>query len=618
MVPTNQLRTSHRQKKEKFNIKHVFISLMGLPRILRLVWSASASLTIYTAIMSFIRGITPAVTATITQLLLESVLIAIKQRSFEPILLPVCLQLAVNLLDRLFTKLSTISQQLLQDRASNYVQYMVLEKSNALDLSFFEDATFYDKLREITQEAVYKPATMISQVSDLFRMAVTMFSMLFLLAHLAWWLVLVALVVPIPSFISNAMYGWKEYILARQQSPDRRRQAYFMQVMTFDQFNKEVKLFNIGDFLLKRYQELTEKLYTDNKNILIRQTVFSLLWSVITIIASGGIYFYIALQAASGRISLGQLTKYITASNQSGQSFQSVLDSLSDIYESNLFVNVLFEFMEYESHIVSPENPVPFHADASHPQCLDIEFRNVSFTYPGRKQAALKNMSFIIRTGETIALVGRNGVGKTTLVKLLTRLYDPDEGMILINGHDVKEYDIEELRKLIGVVFQDYARYQMTAQENIGIGSIDDINNRQMIVNAAQKSGVDVAIDRLSNGYDTPLGRLFEKGVELSGGEWQKIALARAFMRDAQILILDEPTSALDAQAEYDVFKRFSSLANGKTTIFISHRFSTVRLADRIFVIEDGEIIEAGTHQDLMSLDGRYAELFLLQAEAYR
>jgi ATP-binding cassette subfamily B protein len=314
---------------------------------------------------------------------------------------------------------------------------------------------------------------------------------------------------------------------------------------------------------------------------------------------------------------------YTQTAVQVGQNFQGLLNGISSTYENTLYVNTLFEFLEYQPGIMSPPNPQPVDPPLE-AEGLDIEFRDVSFTYPGKDaetQAALKRVSFTIHAGEAIALVGRNGAGKTTLVKLLTRLYEPDEGEILIGGRNIKEYDLKELRAQVGVIFQDYVNYYMTAQENIGVGRVDKIESRELVISAARKSGASAVIEKLPQGYDTMLGRWFKDlkdSTQLSGGEWQKIALARAFMRDARILVLDEPTSALDAQAEYEVFTKFRELTKGKTAVFISHRFSTVRLADRIYVIENGSIIESGSHQELITLDGRYAQLFNLQAEAYR
>ena len=406
----------------------------------------------------------------------------------------------------------------------------------------------------------------------------------------------------------------------RRQSPERRVMQYFNMLMTTDTYNKEVKLFNLGNFFIQQFRKLANKFYEENKSILVKRYSMNFVWTAMTVAANSAIYIYVALQAVAGRIQLGGLLLYTQSAVQAGQSFQSLLSGISDTYDNNLYVGTLFEFLEYEPRIVSPPEPAPVEA-APHVRGLDIEFRDVSFTYPGKDpetQAALKHVSFTIKAGEAIALVGRNGAGKTTLVKLLTRLYDPDDGEILIGGRNIKEYDLKELRAQVGVIFQDYVNYYMSARENIGVGRIDEIENNDLVKSSARKSGANAVIERLPAGYDTMLGRWFKDGTQLSGGEWQKVALARAFMRDARILILDEPTSSLDAQAEYEVFEHFKALTEGKTAIFISHRFSTVRLADRIFVIEHGSMLESGSHEELMALDGRYAELFSLQAEAYR
>jgi ATP-binding cassette, subfamily B, bacterial len=610
------LRNRSNQPRENFQLGHVFASVKTLPRIARLVWTSSPHLTFWSAILCLGRGVTPALSATITQVLFDSVLLGIRQQSITPIWLPVCLQLGVNLIDRTFLRVGFVLQQLLQDRVGEHVQELVLSKANTLDMSQFENAEYYDTLRHAIEEASYRPASMITQTFDLVRTFITLCSMLFLISHLAWWLVAVALVIPVPSFIASSRYGWKDYLLARRQSPEKRMQNYQTQLLTVDQYIKEIKLFNLGDFLLERFKRSAEKLYDENKRMLLPRATTGLFWALLTISANSIIYLYIALQAVMRHITFGQLSKYVTASNSAGQSFQSVLDGFTDTYENSLFVNLLFEFLEYEPKIVSPTQPASLDV-SSEGHGLDIEFRNVSFTYPGKVHPALNQVSFTLHAGETGALVGSNGAGKTTLVKLLSRLYDPDEGEILIGGRNVKEYDLVELREHIGVIFQDFVRYQMTANDNIGIGRVAHIENREQVTMAAHKGGADKAIAQLADGYDSMLGHWFEKGVELSGGQWQRVALARAFMRNAPILILDEPTSALDAQAEYDIFTRFRSLTESKTAIFISHRFSTVRLADRIFVLEQGAIRESGSHEELMALGGRYAELFNLQASAY-
>ncbi len=613
-------RREQQRPDEGFKLRQVFEAFTSLPRVLRLVWSTHALFTAALGLLSIAQGFMPAISVVITRYVIDGVVYGIIHHTFSHIWLPVGLQLAAGLISNLLSTLSNTVQQLLQERVSNRVQFLVLEKSNTLDLAFFENPEFYDKLRNATDQSTYQPTSMVSQTFGLVQTLVTLFSMLFLLLGLAWWLAIIALIVPIPSFIASSRYGWRGYQLMRRQSPERRLMAYFNQLMTTDRYTKEIKLFDLGDHFIERFKQLANKFYEEKKSILLRRYMTGFLWSSITVAANSGIYLYVAFQAVMGRITLGQLTLYTQTALQTGSNFQSLLNGISSTYETNLYVSTLFEFLEYEPKLVSPEHPQPVDP-SSDKQGLDIEFRNVSFTYPDKDpetQAALRNVSFTVRAGESIALVGSNGAGKTTIVKLLTRLYDPDEGEILIGGHNIREYDLKELREHVGVIFQDYVTYYLSARENIGVGRIAEMDNELMVAGAAKKSGADRVIEGLPQGYETTLGRWFEKGAQLSGGEWQKIALARAFMRDASILILDEPTSSLDAQAEYEVFARFRILTQGKTAIFISHRFSTVRLADRIIVLEHGRIIENGSHQELIQLEGRYAELFNLQAEAYR
>ncbi|MGI9056983.1 MAG: ABC transporter ATP-binding protein [Ktedonobacteraceae bacterium] len=603
-------------------MKQVVGAFTSLPRVLRLVWSTSALLTVFMGVLSLLQGFTPALSVWITGLVIDSVVLGIRIHSTSPIWFPVSLQLAIVLISNLLSTLSNIVQQLLQEKVSNRVQLLILEKADTLDLAFFENPEFYDKMRQAADQSTYQPVSMISQTFSLFQTTVTMLSMIFLLLQLSWWLAIVALIVPIPAFFSSIHYGWRGFQRKRWQSPERRVMDYFNRLMTVDTYNKEIKLFTLGNFFVTQFKRLANKLYEEDKEIIVRRYLINFLWSALTGVANSAIYLYVALQVvlSLGRISLGSLSRYTQAAVQAGQSFQGLLSGISSTYENNLYVNTLFEFLEYKPEIVSPPKPQPL-AKAKGSKGLDIEFRNVSFTYPGKDaetHAALKNVSFTIHAGEAIAVVGRNGAGKTTIVKLLTRLYDPDEGEILIDGRNIKEYDLQELRGHVGVIFQDYVTYFLSARENIGVGRVNEIDNQELVSSAAKKSGASEVIEGLAEGYDTMLGRWFNKGTQLSGGEWQKIALARAFIRDAGILVLDEPTSALDARAEYEVFTHFRTLTGGRTTVFISHRFSTVRLADRIFVIEHGNIIECGSHKELMQLDGHYAELFNLQAEAYR
>jgi ATP-binding cassette subfamily B protein len=619
---TSRERSQKEQDDEQFQIRKVFLAFTELPRVIRLVWSTSYSLTIIMALLSLVSGFLPAMSVWITRGVVDSVIVAAfsPAHNLEPVWFFVIAQLLVGLAQSLLSTLSNISQQLLQERVGNRVQAMILEKANTLDLAFFEDSEFYDKLRNASDESTYKPMQMIAQLFDFVKTTVTLFSMLALLLNLAWWLAVVALLAPIPAFISSSRYGWRGYLKMRRQSPERRRMLYLNRLMTVDTYNKEIKLFNLGRFFIKQYKDVAEELYQQDKKIVVRRYLSGFGWGSLSNLANSAIYIYVAFRAVQRVITIGSLTMYTQAAMQVGSSFQGILGDLSGIYENNLFVSTLYEFLEYQPRIVSPSNPRPLERDHATPG-LDVEFRDVSFTYPGKDpetEAALRHVSFTIKAGEAIALVGRNGAGKTTLVKLLTRLYDPDEGQILIGGRDIREYDVEELRRVIGVIFQDYVTYYMSARENIGVGNVEKIENLDLVESAAQKSGASSVIAKLPDGYSTMLGRWFKDGFQLSGGEWQKVALARAFMREAPILVLDEPTSSLDAQAEYEIFTKFRLLTEGRTAVFISHRFSTVRLADRIFVIEQGVIKESGSHAELIALNGRYAELFNLQAEAYR
>jgi ATP-binding cassette subfamily B protein len=602
---------------KEFNLREICTTFVCLPRVLRLIWDASPSLVMGMAFIMLLQGVTPLATVIIARLLIDGALQGIMYGTIQPVVLPAILQLVVNLINRFCMRLHATLQILLNHRLSDHMTLLILRKASTLDLTFFENAEFYDRLTRARQEVINKPLLLIVQLFSLGSSLVTTIVMLGLLFQLSWWLALVALVVPIPSFLADSRYGLRNYWRALWQSPRKRQQLYIVDLLTTDTYNKEIKQFNLTHFFTERYHVLSDQMYQEDKQLQAKHICISLLWSLLPMLASAGLYFYVAFQAIQRRISLGALTQYTIAINEVSRNCQGMLDSLSEIYEYHLFINTLFDFLAYEPQIVAPAHPAHLEIPVG-TEGLDIEFHNVSFTYPGKSEPVLKNISFTLHAGESVALVGQNGVGKTTLVKLLTRLYNPDEGEILIGGCNIKEYDPHELREQIGVIFQDYVKYHMTAGENIGIGRVTEIENHTLVDSAARKSGADRIIARLDKGYDAMLGRRFEQGVDLSGGEWQKLALARAFMRDTPILILDEPTSALDAQAEYDIFQSFRHLTAGRTVIFVSHRFSTVRLADRIFVIEQGHIIESGSHQELLDLRGKYTELFNLQAEAYR
>lgn len=448
------------REEEQFEFKKVFLAFRELPRVIRLVWETNRLMTISMALISVISGFLPAVSVWVTRGVVDSVVTAAfsSQHDMHMVWFFVVAQLLVGLLQSFFGTISNIVQQLLQERIGNRVQSMILRKANTLDLAFFEDADFYDKLRNATDESVYKPMQMVSQLFDFVKTVVTLFSMLGILLSLAWWLAVIALLMPIPAFISSSRYGWRGYRKMRHQSPERRRMLYLIRLMTTDTYNKEIKLFNLGHFFVKQYDDVAEELYQQDKKIVVPRYLAGFGWGGLSTLANSAIYIYVAFETVARVVTIGGLTMYTQAAMQVGSNFQGLLSDISGIYENNLYVDTLYEFLEYQPRIVSPTAPQLLERDPVVPG-LDIEFRDVSFTYPGKDQAALDHVSFTIKAGEAIALVGRNGAGKTTLVKLMTRLYDPDGGQILIGGRDVREYDIEALRRMVGVIFQDYVTY---------------------------------------------------------------------------------------------------------------------------------------------------------------
>jgi ATP-binding cassette, subfamily B, bacterial len=617
--PTGQNgRVPRRRLHPRSAVEGVRNTWRSTDRVLRLVWSTSRPLTAALAVVTLLQSVVPAAQVWLAGRLIDEVVGAIAQGGgndhLRPVVLIAAAQLALFLASSLLQTLANISQQLLQERLAIHVQLLIMEHANSLDLADFENATYYDQLQQAQRESANRPVAMVAGVFALVRTAITFGTMIALLLNLSPWVAAAALLSPIPAFVSGSRYGWWGFQQMRRQSPIRRLMTYLTTLLTTDEFNKEVKLYTLGDHFIDRYRTIADGYYEDTRRLLVRRYLAGFGWGALTTIASSGTFLYVAILAVRGTISLGSLTVYTQAAQQVQGAFQGLLGGLQGLYEHGLYLSTLYDLLDRQPAIHAPAHPAPIRR----PFQRGIEFRHVTYRYPGKETPALDDVSFTIAPGETVALVGRNGAGKTTIVKLLGRLYDPESGQVLIDGRDVREYDPQELRRQFGMMFQDYATYQLSARENIGVGDVARVGDAPAVAAAAARGGADRVITSLPEGFETTLGKWFEGGHQLSGGEWQKVALSRAFMRDAQILILDEPTAALDAQAEHDLFRRIKTLATGKMTLFISHRFSTTRMADRVLVLHEGRLVEHGTHAELMALGGQYAGLFELQAASYR
>jgi len=507
----------------------------------------------------------------------------------------------------------TLIDSLLGDLFSNHTSIRIMEHAATLDLEQFEDSVFYDKLERARQQTVGRSALLtqvMTQIQDLV-------SMLFLLAGLIAfnpWLILLLVVAILPSFLGESHFNGQNYAMTRSQTPERRELDYVRFLGASDETAKEVKIFGLSEYIVSRFKSISHKFYTDNSKLAIRRSIWGVLFSIIGTIGYYGAYALIVHQTLIGILTIGTLTFLAGSFRQLSTLMEVMLNRFTTVSQGAVYLNDFLEFFEIKPKITPDDRPLPFPKQISQ----GFVFENVGFKYHNSERWANRHLSFTLHPGEKLALVGENGADKTTLVKLLARLYDPTEGRILLDGVDLKRYALDELRFNIGIIFQDYIRYQMTLSQNIAIGNINEIDNVDLIHKAARESLADSVANKLPGHYEQWLGRKFNNGVELSGGEWQKVALARAYMKDAQLLILDEPTSALDARAEFEVFQRFAELTKGKSAVLISHRFSTARLADRILVLQNGELLELGSHEELLTKRGRYAELFELQARGYQ
>ncbi len=502
---------------------------------------------------------------------------------------------------------------LLGDLFSNHTSVKIMSHAATLDLDQFEDSLFYDKLERARQQTTGR-TMLLSQVMSQLQDLITMGFLAGGLLAFNPWLFLLLLVAVVPAFLGESYFNDKSYALTRGQTPERRELDYIRFLGASDETAKEVKIFNLSGFIIDRFKLLSDKFYNDNKRLSTRRSLWGTFFALLGSAGYYGAYIIIILQAVNGSLSIGSLTFLAGSFKQLRTLLEGILSRFTSVSQGSMYLRDFFEFFEIAPKIILALNPKPVPKPIQH----GFTFENVGFKYGNSDRWANRHLNFTLHAGEKLALVGENGAGKTTLVKLLARLYDPVEGRILLDGIDLKEYDLADLRMQMGIIFQDYLKYQMSFAQNIAVGNITEKENRPLIIASAQKSLADKLAEKLSSSYDQALGRRFNEGVELSGGEWQKVALARAYMKDAQLMILDEPTAALDARAEFDVFQRFAELTKNKSAVLISHRFSTVRMADRILVLEKGELIEIGSHDQLLQKEGRYAELFHLQAKGYQ
>ncbi len=507
----------------------------------------------------------------------------------------------------------TICQSLLRALMGQRVNVLILEKALTLDLRQFEDSEFYDKLTNARREASVRPLSLVSRTFGLVQNALSLFTYGILLVNFSGWAVVVLILAAMPVFIAETKFAGEGFRLFSWRAPETRQQNYLENLLAREDFVTEVKLYQLGEMLLGRYRGLFDQLYGEDRDLTLRRGLWGYLLSLISTGAFYLAYAWIVLETVLGKISLGDMTMYLTVFRQGQSTFSNALTSIGGMYEDNLYLSNLYDFLEEE--VPRSWGKATIGLDSQD----GIRFENVSFTYPGSSKPALRNISLHLKPREKLAIVGENGSGKTTLIKLLTRLYTPDSGRIFLDGLDLQEWDVDVLRRRIGVIFQNFVRYQFTVGENIGVGDVEHLENKTNWQTAAQKGMAQSFIDQLPQSFQTQLGRWFKEGQELSGGQWQKIALSRAFMRSqADILVLDEPTSAIDAQAEFEIFNHFRAITQNQMVLLISHRFSTVRMADKILVIENGEVIEQGTHKELLQLGGRYAKLFQLQAAGYQ
>lgn len=611
----NTARPPKNTRPEPLTFKERIDALRNLPAFFKLVWQTSPWMTVVSSILRITRSATPLGLLYIGKLIIDQVIAITRNHAIGTHYLwqLVATEFALAIISDMLSRAITLMDSLLGDLFSNHTSVRIMEHAATLDLDQFEDAVFYDKLERARQQTVGR-TILLSQVMGQVQDLITMGFLAVGLMAFNPWLIVLLLIAIIPAFLGESHFNDQSYALTRGQTPERRELDYVRYLGASDETAKEVKIFDLSGFIIDRFKQLSNKFYWDNRRLSIQRSLWGTFFAMLGSIGYYAAYVYIIIKAVEGTVSIGELAFLAGSFRQLRSLLEGILTRFTAVSQGAIYLRDFFEFFDIKPKIKLADKPLPF------PKTIQegFTFEDVGFKYINSERWANRHLNFTLQPGEKLALVGENGAGKTTLVKLLARLYDPTEGRILLDGHDLRDYDLADVRLNVGIIFQDYLRYQMTFAQNIAVGNIAQKENRPLIENSARQSLADKLAARLPGAYDQQLGKRFADGVELSGGEWQKVALARAYMRDAQLLILDEPTSALDARAEYDVFQRFAELTKGKSAVLISHRFSTVRMADRILVLEKGELIEIGSHEELLIKGGRYAELFDLQAMGYR